>query len=43
MLEDEPDIPLAGAARQRVLAVERDLTGIRPVEPCDNAQQRGLA
>ena len=43
MLEHEADMALAGAARQRVLAVERHLAGIRPVEAGDDPQQRGLA
>ena len=43
MLEHESDLTFAGAARERVFAVERDLAGIRPVEPGDNPQQRSLA
>ena len=43
MLEHEADMALAGAARQRVLAVERHLAGVRPVEAGDDPQQRGLA
>jgi len=34
---------LAGAMRQRVLAVERNFTRIRPIQPGDDPQQRGLA
>ena len=43
MLEHESDTALAGAARERVLAIERHLAGIRPVEAGDDPQQRGLA
>ena len=43
VLEHETDMALAGAAGQRVLAVERHLAGIRPVEARDDPQQRGLA
>ncbi len=43
MLEHEADMALARALRQRVLAVEGDLAGIRPVETGDDPQQRGLA
>ena len=43
MLEHESDIALAGAAGKRVFAIERHLAGIRPVEACDDPQQRGLA
>ena len=43
MLEHEADMALAGAARERILAVEGDLAGIRPVEAGDDPQQRGLA
>ena len=43
MLEHESDMALAGAAGERVFAVERNLAGIRPVEPGDDPQQRGLA
>src|SRR5207244_10626147 len=43
MLEHEADMAFAGAARQRILAVERHLTSVRPVEAGDDAEQRGLA
>ena len=43
VLEHEADMALAGAARQRILAVERHLAGIGPVEARDDPQQRGLA
>ena len=43
MLEHESDMALAGAAGERIFAVERNLAGIRPVEPRDDPQQRGLA
>src|SRR3954447_18648074 len=36
-------MPLAGAMRQRILAVEGNRAAIRPVEPGDDPQQRGLA
>ena len=43
MLKHEADMALAGAVRQRVLAVERNLAGVGPVQPGDDPQQRGLA
>jgi hypothetical protein len=42
-LEHEADVALADAARQRILAVEADFTLVGPVEPGDDAKQRGLA
>ena len=43
MLEHEADMALADAAGKRIHAVELHLAVVRPVEPGDNAQQRGLA
>ena len=43
MLEHEPDMTLAGAVGQRVLAIERNVARIGPVEAGDDPQQRGLA
>jgi hypothetical protein len=43
VLEHEADLPFAGAANERILAVEIDLARVGPVEPCDDPQQRGLA
>ena len=43
VLEHEADVTFARALRQRVLAVEGDFAGIRPVEAGDDPQQRGLA
>jgi len=43
VLEHESDMALAGAAGERIFAVERDFTGIRPIQPGDDPQQRGLA
>ena len=43
VLEHESDMALAGAVGERVLAVERNLAGIGPVQPGDDPQQRGLA
>src|SRR6185437_8578636 len=43
VLEHEADMALAGLAQQRVLAIEKDFAGIRPVEAGDDPKQRGLA
>ena len=43
VLEDEADMALAGAARQRILAVEADAAGVRPFEAGDDAQKCRLA
>src|SRR5437868_2503309 len=43
VLEYESHLTLAGPPDKRVFAVERDLAGIRPIEACNDPQQRGLA
>ena len=43
MLEHETDLTIPGTMGKRVLAVERHFAGIRPIEPRDDPQQRGLA
>ena len=43
VLEHESDMALAGSAGERILAVERNLAGVGPIQPGDDAQQRGLA
>ena len=43
MLKHEADIALAGTARQSILTVELDFTGVRPIQAGDDAQQGGFA
>ena len=43
MLEDETDTALACIDAQHTLALDHDIPGIRPFEPGDDAQKRGLA
>src|SRR5690349_12682779 len=43
VLEHKSDMALARAMAQRILAVDPHLAGVRPVEACDDPQQRRLA
>ncbi len=43
MLEHEANFAFAHMARGGVHTMEQDLTGIRRIQPGDDAQQRGLA
>ena len=42
VLEHEADLAVARVRRRRILAVKRDGTAVRPLEPGDDAKQGGL-
>ena len=43
VLEDETDAAFADLPVRRILAVEQHTPAVGRLEPCDDAQQRGLA